>query len=296
MERINCNLCGSDQTKHMFTKFKLGIVRCRNCGLVYAGPERLTREETWARYNPHYFHEEYLPALGITDERIDLEFFDRRNARPLAMVRPFRQLGTLFEVGCGGGLFLKSAERDGWQVQGIEVMDAGVAFARERLGLNVRSETIETTNVAPASCDVVVMMEVIEHLSDPTDTLRRVIQLLRPGGWLLITTPNIEAISRYALGECWAVLSPAEHLYYFSQDSLGQMLRRAGYGTVWFDRHYADQGLYETMFPTHNQAPESPRARAYTAAVNRFGPALIKRVQAAGRADGLWCLVQRPLG
>jgi 2-polyprenyl-3-methyl-5-hydroxy-6-metoxy-1,4-benzoquinol methylase len=294
MERVVCTLCHTDRTRPRYRKFNLEIVQCRNCGLVYAGPDRLTREETWTRYNPNYFQDEYLPALGVVNGQFNLAEFDQRYARPLAMIRPFRQYGTLLEVGCGAGFFLKAAERDGWDVQGIEVMDAGITFAQERLGLRVQRGVLEELEFPPASFDVIALFEVIEHLSTPITTLERIWHLLRPGGWLIITTPNIDALSCHMLGSAWAVLSPAEHLYYFNQNTLGQTLRRAGYGSVWFDRHYAGGGLYETMYPEHNQAPTAVRSRAYTWLVRRFGPWMIYPVQTYGHADGLWCLAQRP--
>jgi 2-polyprenyl-3-methyl-5-hydroxy-6-metoxy-1,4-benzoquinol methylase len=294
MESTVCNLCGANRTRLVYRKFDLDISRCRQCGLVYAGPQRLTREETWARYNPNYFRDEYLPALGVVGDRFDLAAFDGRYARMLQVIRPYRQLGTLLEVGCGAGFFLKAAERDGWRVSGLEVMQAGVEFARRQLGLEVRSAAVEDADLPADSYDIIAMFDVIEHLSDPHCTLERIRTLLRPGGWLIITTPNFEALSRRWLGKPWAVLSPAEHLYYFSQDTLGAMLRKAGYGVVWFDRHYAGGGLYETMYPRHNQAPGSWRARTYTRLVDRFGRRVLRQVQARGLADSLWCLAQCP--
>jgi SAM-dependent methyltransferase len=169
-----------------------------------------------------------------------------------------------------------------------------VEFARDKLGLQVQPAAVEDADLPVASYDVIAMFDVIEHLSNPRGTLAHILSLLRPGGWLVIATPNIEALSRRFLGESWAVLSPAEHLYYFSQATLGQVLRRAGYGAVWFDRHYAGGGLYETMYPRHNQAPNSWRARSYTWLVDHLGRRTLHQVQARGLADGLRCLAQRP--
>jgi 2-polyprenyl-3-methyl-5-hydroxy-6-metoxy-1,4-benzoquinol methylase len=262
--------------------------------MVYAGPQRLTREETWARYSSTYFFGEYLPSLGVADGKVDLATLDGRHRRTLAHIRPRRRLGALLEIGSGAGLFLKAADRDGWTVTGLELMTAGVEFARATLGLDVQEVAFEDANLPAAAYDVVALFEVIEHLSDPAGSLRRILSLLRPGGSVAISTPNISSLSHLALGRAWAVLSPAEHLSYFNETTLGALLRGAGYVNVRFDRQYACDGRYETMLPTHSHEPESRRTRAYTSLVNRLSPFLLRQVQRLGMADGLHCLADRP--
>lgn len=294
MEITDCNLCGADRSKRLHRNFDLDISRCLACGLVFAGPSRLTREETWARYNPTYFTEEYLPAMGIVDGRVDLAALDARHARTLSQLAPHRQLGTLLEVGCGAGLFLKAAERAGWSVSGLEVMTAGVDFARTVLELDVTASAVEDAELRPGGYDVVALFEVIEHISNPTALLARLASLLRPEGCLVLSTPNVEAISHTALGRHWAVLNPGEHLYYFSERTLGAMLRKAGYVDVTFDRHYAGAGRYETLLPTHSFTPSSLRTRLYRAVVDALPRSALVRIQALGRADGLHVIARRP--
>ena len=130
MERVACNLCGADDAARVCRKFDVDISRCRRCGLVYAGPERLSPEESLARYSAAYFASEYLPSLGVRDGQFDLRFFDDRYRDLLRLLAPSRERATLLEVGCGAGFFLKAAERAGWRVSGLEVMDEGVRFAR----------------------------------------------------------------------------------------------------------------------------------------------------------------------
>jgi len=293
MESTVCTLCGADRPHVLYQKFGLDISTCQSCGLVYAGPQRLTREETWARYSSTYFFGEYLPSLGVVDGKVDLATLDGRHKRTLTHIRPYRRSGTLLEIGSGAGLFLKAAERDGWTVTGLEVMTAGVEFARTTLGLDVREVAFEDADLPTAAYDVVALFEVIEHLSDPKDMLRRALTLLRPGGRVAISTPNISSLSHIALGRAWAILSPAEHLSYFNEKTLGALLRGAGYVNVRFDRHYAGDGRFETMLPTHSHAPESRRTKAYTLLVDRLSPWLIRQVQRLGMADGLHCLAER---
>jgi len=291
----SCPVCDGTGSRPKYHKFGLPLVVCDGCGLVYANP-RLTPEEIWKRYSPDYFWNEYLPALGVKNGHVDLDYFDARHAAMLQLIaRQCPKRGRMVEVGAGGGFFLKAAERAGWTVAGIEISSEGVEFATTRLGLDVRRESAEDLNFQAASFDVAVMFDVIEHLLDPVAALQRVRAVLRPGGLLVISTPNLDAVTRLALGSEWAVLSPAEHLYNFSQKTLGMLLRRAGFAGIEFERHYQGLGVYETMNPRYTHAPASLRNKIYSTLVSTVGPFTYRQVQALGGADALLATASSPL-
>jgi SAM-dependent methyltransferase len=173
-------------------------------------------------------------------------------------------------------------------------MEAGVEFARTRLGLDVRLTPIEDAEIPDESFDVVAMFEVIEHLSNPKDVARRALALLRRGGCLIVSTPNIESLTHRALGSQWSVLNPAEHLQFFSERTLHAMLTEVGFTDVAFDRHYAGAGRYETLLPTHSFWPRSVRARSYRVLVHLLWPWALHQIQALGVADGLHCIARKP--
>jgi SAM-dependent methyltransferase len=289
-----CPVCDETRSRPAYFKFGLPLVQCEGCTLIYANP-RLTPEEIWKRYSPDYFWNEYLPSLGVKDGQFDLDYFDGRNGAMLRFIARHRPAkGRLIEVGAGGGFFLKAAERAGWSVAGIEVSTEGVEFATTRLGLDVRRESAEEMNFPDASFDVAVMFDVIEHLLDPVAALKRVTQVLRPGGLLVVSTPNQNALTRYALGSEWAMLTPAEHLYNFSASTLERLLRRAGFTDVAFERHYDGLGVYETMNPRYSHEPTSLRNRIYSAFVSGAGRLVYRQVQAMGGADALLVTASLP--
>ncbi len=259
---VPCALCGARDTRRLYTKFDYGIGRCRRCGLVYANP-RAPESRILERYNRDYFWNEYLPAAGAPEGRIDFDFIDGRNRPMLDFARRHAPEGRrLLEVGTGAGLFLKAAERAGWDVAGLELSAEAAAFARERLGLNVREERAEAMTFGPASFEVAVMSEVIEHLFDPRAVLDAVYRALRPGGVILVTTPNFSALSRHALGASWSVLSPLEHLYYFTEATLGRMLEASGFSIMESRPILPLQPTY-VMNPAATHAPASWRAKRY---------------------------------
>jgi 2-polyprenyl-3-methyl-5-hydroxy-6-metoxy-1,4-benzoquinol methylase len=236
LETIPCNICGSEESKTLYVKGGLPIARCLKCGLVYANP-RLTQAEIWQRYSPAYFWDEYMPAHHASQGQYAAEVHRQRNLPMLVLVRPYRRLNTLLEVGCAAGFFLKVAAEEGWQVTGVEIMEPAVVYANETLGLDVRAGTLTDVELPPASFDTVVMIETVEHLLDPAQTLRMAYNLLRPGGALLLAVPNLNSVMRPLLGVAWSVLSPAEHLYYFTETTLNQLLWQIGFSEtrfVWY--------------------------------------------------------------
>jgi SAM-dependent methyltransferase len=287
LEPIACAVCGGHDTRLVYRKFDLPISRCRACGLVYATP-RLPPEQIWKRYSSDYFWKEYLPALGVRDGSFDLAWFDAYYAHLLALIRARVQPGRLLEVGAGAGFFLKAAERAGWAVSGVELSPDGAAFAHDRLGLDVRRETAEAMSFPPRSFDVAVMFDVVEHLLDPLSVAWAVHGALKPDGFLFVTTPNVEALSRLAFGAGWSVLSPGEHLFYFSEGSLRALLERAGFSDVTYERGYA-RNMFEAMNPLSTHAPRAMRARVYRSFIRSVGPLIYAAVARAGRGDTLVC-------
>lgn len=284
---LPCALCGARDTTRLYTKSGFGIARCRACGLVYATP-RAPEEAILGRYTSAYFWNEYLPAVGAPGGTVDPDFFDERHAPMLALLRRHAPgARRLLEVGTGAGLFLKSAERAGWEVCGLELSAEGARFARDRLGLDVRPERAEQMSFPERSFDVAVMFDVIEHLFDPRAVLEATRRALKPGGLLAVSTPNFDALSRFALGEDWAVLSPLEHLYYFTESTLTRFMESAGFVDAKVIRRYPSWGPTETMNYHYSHAPHSLRNRIYGGLVQSLGRLAYRGIQKMGRGDGL---------
>ena len=293
-EPIACAVCDSLEARPVYRKFDLTISRCARCGLVYATP-RATRDEIWQRYSPTYFWDEYLPSHGIINGQFDLAVIDQRHAPMLRLISsrvPVR--GRMLEVGAGGGFFLKAAERAGWDCEGIEVSATAADFARTRLQLDVRQGSAEEIPYQSATVDLAVLFEVIEHLLDPRRALQSVWRAIKPGGRILLSTPNFNALSRRALGRQWAVISPAEHLYYFTESSLARLLVRAGFADVRFERQYPGFDVPGTMNAGCTHEPDSRRAKCYATVAKHCGKHVAWWVREYGFGDTLLCFATRP--
>ena len=287
LERVPCALCGGTLARRYCTKFGYRIVKCLRCGLVYCNP-RLTAAATDQRYNAEYFRNEYLPSVRPPEGSDERQFLiDRFTPAIRLLERSGTVQGRLLEIGTGAGFFLKAAANAGWDAHGLELSSEAAAYARETLGLDVRQIPAEEMPFDPGSFDAAAMFEVIEHLRDPVAVLRAARRAVRPGGVLVLSTPNLNALSRWGLGKQWAVLSPAEHLYYFTERTLGAMLVKSGFSRVEFIREFETWLLYETMNVRYTHAPTSRRARWFAGMVAKHGPGTYLEVQRRGYADSL---------
>ncbi len=139
--------------------------------------------------------------------------------------------GTLLDVGCGDGAYLAVMKRLGWDVRGLEPDPRAVQVARER-GLDVIEDTIEEAPLSADAFDAITMSHVIEHVSDPVATLVAVRRALRPGGLVVVLTPNVESWGHALFGPAWFHLDPPRHLHLFSSKNLLAVVERAGLAVV----------------------------------------------------------------
>jgi len=140
--------------------------------------------------------------------------------------------GRMLEVGCGHGLLLDEARARGWQVAGLELSTASLEHARERLGLDVRSETLDALDpAADGERQAVVMVDVLEHLDDPVGALAQCARLLAPGGVLCVVTPDPSSRTARLAGARWWAYLPS-HTYLVPHATLRRLLGDAGLQTV----------------------------------------------------------------
>jgi SAM-dependent methyltransferase len=134
------------------------------------------------------------------------------------------------DVGCSPGALLSVARDRGWAAEGLELGRASAVYAREHLGLQVHGISLFDYEPPPHSYDDVVLLEVVEHLEAPVEALRKIATWLRPGGLLLLTTPNFDSLFRRLHGSKWWVVNcPDEHVVFFTATTLRAALVAAGY-------------------------------------------------------------------
>lgn len=227
-----CNLCRGGSSWLLVHKDGFDVVRCRGCGLVFVANPPAEAELAQLYSFETGYH------AGLETDSVSNAFHQSEATRNLRLLQRHADGGKLLDIGCSTGLFLVAARAAGWSVQGLEYSKDSSRIARDARGLDVKTGALEDDTFPPGRFDVVTMWDVIEHVPDPTVTLKRILPLLRPGGLLLLKTPNVDGLFPQAslrvagrLG-FWGHPEPPGHLYQFSSKTLGRMTANAGFAPV----------------------------------------------------------------
>ena len=174
------------------------LYRCRACGTVHQ-PSLPGGNE---------LHELYR---AMSDEDYLLEERGRRRTagRLLDLLGAHVAKGRLLEVGCGYGLLLDEARQRGYEVEGVELSIEAARYARQRLGLRVLETVVEDAELETGRFDAVVIVDVLEHVDDPLAMLACLVDLIAPGGAMLIVTPDPSSLVARVAGRRWWCYLPA---------------------------------------------------------------------------------------
>ncbi len=240
---VICNLCGRDDYVVRFAATMTAddlrvdafsctnpgyghharVVQCKRCGYVYA--------------NPRWSGDDILDAYtAVEDETYVEERLGRELtfAKHLQAMEKYTGVGngrSLLDVGAYIGVFVEVAQKAGWDAWGIEPSEWAANYAQEN-GLPVIHGTQTAPELADKQFDVVTMWDVIEHVPDPSGEMAQAYQLLKPGGWLVLHTMDIDSRMAKVMGSRWPWLMDM-HIHYFSQKTMAEMLQKNGFEVVW---------------------------------------------------------------
>ncbi|MCL4360164.1 class I SAM-dependent methyltransferase [Patescibacteria group bacterium] len=138
--------------------------------------------------------------------------------------------GRIFDIGCGTGGTLASLGKLGWQTYGSDLDRRAIQIARSKGVRHALVGGYEVLKRFPDNYfDAIRMYHVIEHLAEPLDCLAIIRKKLRPGGELIIGTPNAGSPAARLFGKYWYNLDTPRHLVLFSPRSLGETLKKTGF-------------------------------------------------------------------
>lgn len=141
---------------------------------------------------------------------------------------PAVERGRLLDIGCGSGEWLLVMRELGWEVNGVDLDERAVKLATAN-GLSVSCGTLDEHVFPPRTFDAVTLNHVIEHVPDPVATLRECARILKPGGKLVLFTPNGSSLGHRIFKDNWRGLEPPRHLHIFSIESIRKALHSAGF-------------------------------------------------------------------
>jgi len=323
----SCYLCGSrGEVLHENLEDRLfgapgiwDLKRCpdRACGLLWLDPMPL-EEDIGEAYKNYYTHHENVVTSStwlrrtygaVKDGYVERKYGYFGNSNRswkklvglLAYFDPVRRAdfdlsvlclrakpnGHLLDVGCGSGAVLQSMQRLGWHVEGVDFDPKAVREAKSK-GLIAHLGTLEEQDFPGDVLDAVTMRHVVEHVFDPLALLKECHRILKPGGQLVVLTPNGNSWGHSLYGSHWRGLEPPRHLHIFNSASLSTACVRAGFNSVCCQSLSRDRGIFLASRSLRRTGRIDPR----------IGPTFALRLwaQAMGSAEYLRSQVDHDAG
>lgn len=255
-----CMLCNSSRFQTIYRKNGWQYLRCLGCGLVSIHPK--PSPDSLSK-----IYQEYLPSDPKEIQRWQkMTMPVIRKSADLLESRLHSQNLHLLDIGSGYGFFLQEMKSRGWDVEGVELSEAGRQYAWERWGIHVHHGPIESLDIPGGSLNAVTLFYVIEHLLDPKRLLKEIKRILVPGGIVLIRWPHSTPVVRILgpISQYLDLYHTPYHIHDFSPLTMRKLLRSAGFSRI------------ETVIGGHTKLP---------GVLNRAGSVISGHV-----AQALFCL------
>lgn len=212
----NCENCGSDQLETFQIEKDHRLLFCTKCLLYQKGT--LPHDELYQESKYH------------------LGYYSRRSAKirtaliRLASVTKYLPTNSIkmLDVGCSIGATVAAGKRMGWESMGVDVSQSAVDFCREH-GLDCHSIDNFKLPFPDNSFDLLTSWHVIEHVMDVRQTLDEWMRVVRPGGILILETPDSQCFKARRLGAKYKKFWPEGHLYTFTRSNMCSLLRQSGF-------------------------------------------------------------------
>jgi SAM-dependent methyltransferase len=223
-----CPICGSPEAQPFLKapdryhgrQRQYQLVRCAKCSLVWLDSPPSPQE-----MGEHY-GVDYDRSVSTAGE--DPNRWRGRHER----LADFKSGGTILDLGCSAGGFLKGLNDSSWQKFGIEMSEEVAAKARTLAHAEVFVGDILDAPYPAGSFDVVTCFHVLEHLYHPAEVFRKVFDWLKPGGLFYFMVPNIDSAGCHIFGSYWYALELPRHLFHFSPKSLRALAQEVGFKEV----------------------------------------------------------------
>ncbi len=219
----SCPICRYPEFKnyiickdHMVTGESFAITRCEQCGFLFTNPR--PTNDILTKY---YASDKYISHNNKMKSPVDIAYNIIRKYtlnKKLNLINSLSVKKKLLDFGCGSGAFLKTCQKNGWKIDGVEMVKSARKNAETTLDSPLYSTALEIPK--NNTYRVITLWHVLEHVYDLNNTFHKLVKLLDKKGKIVIAVPNIESLDAALYHEFWAAYDIPRHLYHFSQSTM----------------------------------------------------------------------------
>ncbi len=223
---MECLICKNKAEKSFLCEVRLlekpvhRLVSCTECGAAFFEPPPSLFELEEFYGNTYYDFDKYRDEYS--------------GGLLAAKLKRISQKGRFLDIGCSTGHFLKGVQtKSGWEVSGTEFSKNAVAYAKEKLGLEVKHGDLIKAGFQENYFDYIRMNHVLEHVTGPVSFLKEIYRILKPAGTFQLMLPNgkldLALLTRFYREEKTAPKSKDGHIFFFPDRTLLLLLEKAGF-------------------------------------------------------------------
>lgn len=233
---VPCPFCGSERREALAVEFEnVGVVRCRDCSLMYTSPRLKSPEAIYWGDATTYEREAWMIRHRGAPHHRDVNYIEE-----LTLIRRYKPRGRFLDVGCNMGFLLRKVKEMGWLPVGVEPSPSLSRLASDWWGAPVHNCFLHDLPASElGTFDVVALSDVFEHITDPRPFLGDVRRAMKDDGILYVKVPNgrftllkqrlLEMMGRRPRAGIW---DSSEHVVHYTDQSLRRMLETGGFEVV----------------------------------------------------------------
>jgi len=232
-----CPVCNSKNilkvltaSDYLVSHDSFNIMECNECTLRFNSSIPNKND-----INRYYQSDNYISHTGVGNTIMNkvynfVKYFTLRSKKNSVQIFRGNKTGSILDIGCGTGEFIKIMKQANWEIGGVEDNE----FARERTEINVGSTIMDQTAffASTQKYDVITLWHSLEHLYDLKEYLNKISISLNANGVVMIAVPNYQSYDAEYFNQDWAAYDVPRHLYHFSFDSLIKLLRQDNFRLI----------------------------------------------------------------
>lgn len=242
MKLIPCNVCGGSDTQTLFSGYDrwlhtdttlYTLVKCTKCGLMYLNPQPTTKElERYypADYPPYQSNYQVFKETKTLSFLKKLYHYFKQEAPKKIIVSDLLEIDQskkiILDFGCGSGAVLLELQKkhQKWELHGFDIStNKTIKKIAENITIHYGDMQSLEKDYFLEKFDIIYLSNVLEHVSDPKGTINQLCRLLKNGGEMTITVPNIDSIKFKIFGRYFSGLDIPRHLYHFNSSSIATL-------------------------------------------------------------------------
>jgi 2-polyprenyl-3-methyl-5-hydroxy-6-metoxy-1,4-benzoquinol methylase len=227
-----CCFCGESHSHRLYPTSSIAkddfyVCRCLDCRAVFLSP-RPTQEQLARAYDDCYYGRGEMKFTALIEKVLD--YF--RSSRARTVTKHVGSPAKILDIGCGNGKFIGHLIKRGFAAYGIELPGKAADRAAQIPQLNLKIGRLEDGDFDEDFFDGICMWHVFEHLAAPKETLQIVRKILKPGGCLIMSLPNIDSLQSRLFKGRWLHLDPPKHLFFLEPKDLIAQMKQLGFSLI----------------------------------------------------------------